>query len=515
MSRLACVDLPAFPLQLLLGREPSWRAHAVVVVDRDRPSGKVLWRNERARVHGIRAGMRYAAALSLDRDLRAGTVDDAEIRRAVDGAVVALRRHTPFVEPSADEPGVFWLDATGLDRLVPSFEAWARGVLEDVVVGRGWCGAIVVGFSKFGTYAVARGGSGVGGSGVGGSGGEQRVDPIVFDAFAAESAAARAVPLDRLAIAPKVFDVLDKLAVRTVGDFAALPPEDIATRFGTDAAALHRLARGALSPLHPAAPESPMRQSLDLDYAERDSGRLLVIVERLLAALVTAFATRGEAITELAIVAGFDGGGRRVERIAPAAPTLDMRQLLELIRLRLESVQRAGGLVAGVVAIAIAGEGVRAPAEQLELFAERPPRDLAAANRALARVRATLGDDAVVRGRLREGHLPEARFVWERLERLGAAEPPPCAPTGALVRRIYPRPIALPARPRHEPDGWMLRNLTEGPVVRVSGPYVVSGGWWRRRVQREYHFAETEAGDVLWVYFDRFRRRWFVHGRLE
>lgn len=506
MSRLACVDLPAFPLQLLLGREPAWRAHAVVVVDRDRPGGKVLWLNERARAHGVRAGMRYAAALSLDRDLRAGTVDDAEIGRAVDGAVVALRRHTPFVEPSDDEPGVFWLDATGLDRLAPSFDAWARGVFEDVVVKRGWCGSIVVGFSKFGTHAVARGGDAVGAG----------ADPVVvFDAFAAESAAARTVSLDRLAIAPKVFDVLDKLAVRTVGDFAALPPEDIATRFGDDAAALHRLARGALSPLHPAAPDSPMRQSLDLDYAERDTGRLIVIVERLLGALVTAFAARGEAMTELAVVAAFDGRGRRVERIAPAAPTLDTRQLLELIRLRLESVQRAGGLVAGVVSIAIAGEGIRAPVEQLELFAERPPRDLAAANRALARVRAALGDDSVVRARLRDGHLPEARFAWERLDRLGAAEPPPCAPTGALVRRIYPRPIALPARPRHEPDGWMLRNLTEGPVVRVSGPYVVSGGWWRRRVQREYHFAETEAGDVVWVYFDRFRRRWFVHGRLE
>ena len=48
----------------------------------------------------------------------------------------------------------------------------------------------------------------------------------------------------------------------------------------------------------------------------------------------------------------------------------------------------------------------------------------------------------------------------------GAADPHPAVP--------------LPPRPRHEPDGWMLRGLKQGPVVRVLGPYVVSGGWWNR-----------------------------------
>jgi protein ImuB len=84
-----------------------------------------------------------------------------------------------------------------------------------------------------------------------------------------------------------------------------------------------------------------------------------------------------------------------------------------------------------------------------------------------------------------------------------------------MVRRVYGRPMPLPARPRHEPDGWMLRGLEQGPVVRVFGPYVVSGGWWHRTVHREYHFAETRTGEMLWVYYDRPRRRWFLQGRVE
>ena len=86
---------------------------------------------------------------------------------------------------------------------------------------------------------------------------------------------------------------------------------------------------------------------------------------------------------------------------------------------------------------------------------------------------------------------------------------------GVLVRRLYTPPIPIPARPRHEPDGWMLRGLEQGPVIRVLGPYLIAGGWWRRSVCREYHFAETQGGEILWVYYDRPRRRWFLQGRVE
>ena len=58
MDRMACIDLPAFPLQLLLHRRPEWREQPVAVVDSDRPQGKILWVNERARASRILPGMR-------------------------------------------------------------------------------------------------------------------------------------------------------------------------------------------------------------------------------------------------------------------------------------------------------------------------------------------------------------------------------------------------------------------------------------------------------------------------
>jgi protein ImuB len=47
----------------------------------------------------------------------------------------------------------------------------------------------------------------------------------------------------------------------------------------------------------------------------------------------------------------------------------------------------------------------------------------------------------------------------------------------------------------------------------------VSGGWWGTRtaaaIERDYYWAETRRGDLLWVFYDRPRRRWFLQGRAD
>ena len=78
-----------------------------------------------------------------------------------------------------------------------------------------------------------------------------------------------------------------------------------------------------------------------------------------------------------------------------------------LVRLRLERTD----LTAGVVGVTLNAETVPATAEQLRLFGAARARDEAAANRALARLMAQFGDQAVTRAVLKEGHLPEARFA--------------------------------------------------------------------------------------------------------
>lgn len=495
MDRMACVDLPDFPLQLLLRRHPDWRIRPAAVVDCDKPQGQILWVNERARSFRILPGMRYAAALALAGDLRASVVPTNEIERAVVSLTRRLVRFTPGVEPAENEPGTFWLDASGLERLYDSLSGWGEGIRSDLK-GAGLEAAVAVGFRRFGTYAAARAKRGV----------------VVFRDRGEEQAVARRVPLERLGVEPAIRVALSKLGVDTVGRFIELPADGLDRRFGPELGRLHRQATDALKvPLQPRRPQPPATERTCLDHPETNVARILKTIERLLHPLVATVAGRCRRLAGVQVGFRFERLGDHIERIRPAAPTLDVEQLLQLIRLRLEALRK---LPDGVVEIVLVAQSAAATKKQTQLFAARARRDPDAANRALARVRAELGEDGVRVARLRDGHLPEGSFHWEPLERIAESRPRENA-TGRLVRRIYTKPVPLPSRPRQEPDGWILRGLEQGPVVRVQGPYVVSGGWWNRAVRREYHFAETKKGELLWVYYDRPRRRWFLQGRVE
>ncbi len=496
MDRMACVELPAFPLQLLLKRHPGWTDRPVAVVDRDKPQGVVLWMNGPARAAGIRKGMRYAAGLSLARTLHAGEVPPADVEQGVADALARLRRFSPGVEPCRDEPGVFWLDASGLSHLYASLRQWADEIAAALRTG-GLQAAAVVGFTRFGTYAIAK-------TVTAGQ------VAVVRDA-ARERVLAGQTPLERLGIDPGLRDSLGKLGVRTVRAFLQLPPAGLRRRFGPEAQRLHRLAADDLQvPLQPLRVTDPLSAQHYFDAAETDVQRLLFFVKRLLDRLLIAVVERHEQLAELTLHLRLDRNASHTEQIRPAAPTLDVGQLMNLVRLRLEAL----ALRAGVTELRVTGRAVRTAAAQQGLFVERPRRDLAAANRALARIRAEFGDDAVLRARLTEGHLPEAQFAWEPLAALARSAPREvaCRP---LVRRIHARPVPLPPRPRHEPDGWLVRGGVSGHVRDLAGPYLVSGGWWRSAVHREYYFARMRDGDVLWIYYDRPHRRWRWQGQVQ
>ena len=532
MDRLACVDLPAFPLQLLLRRHPEWISYPTAVVAEDKPQGLILWVNEKARSQGVLPGLRYAAGFSLATELRAGEVSPAEIKNSVRELTQRLMRFTPEVEPVADEPGVFWLNGAGLQRLYSSPHAWAHAIHKDLRAQR-FVAGLTVGFTRFGSYAVAKATGRI----------------AVFRHPAEERRAGESIPLNRLNIDPAFRDNLFKLGIRTVGELLALPPGGLRERFGKEAHRLYRMAAGDLwTPFEPQAPDVPAVEKQIFDDAEDDTTRLLFVVKQLLHPLLRTVAARHQALVALRLSLLIDHGDWLRESLRSAMPTLDSGQILDLVRLRLESLR----LPAGVVEIELGAETCAATSEQLHLFAEKhllsevegPSRDLHAANRALARLRAEFGDDAVVRARLTDGHLPEACFSWERLteikfpekalnpstefilseveglrtdsaERLNDSNERNM-PNQNMVRRIWSKPRRLPGGPqRSHEDGWLILGPKYGSIDKLFGPYVFSGGWWNREIQREYYYAETRRGDFLWLYYDRVRRRWFWQGLIE
>jgi protein ImuB len=518
MERMACVNLPAFPLQLLLRLHPDWTDHPVAVVDKDTPQGVILWVNKLARRHRILPGMRYAKGLSLATELRAGAVRDTDIDTHVSALTERLRFFTPHVEPSKTEPGVFWLDASGLSLLHPSLKKWA-GLIGAELSKANYYWSVAVGFSRYGTYASARAHRGI----------------HVYETPDDERRHARTVPIVRLDFDPGLRDALEQLGVTTLGGFVDLPEDGIRKRFGADAHDLYKLARNEFfSPIDSRLPVEPFAARMLLDHPETSIARLMPGIETLLGSIIGRLERAQHALTTITLTLTLDNGEKRTETLHPASPTLDLAQIRRLIELRLHHA----ALPSGVVDLSFDAGAVRAGHKQLELFTEAHRRDLGAADRAFAQLRAEFGDNVVMKATLRDGHLPEACFEWEPMEKLSKPAPRKVRALG-LARRIFAKSIALVSASRVTVDGRLFRRIEKengpndtpppdprpplpmrgGPPelhggTTLIGPYIISGGWWTRKIHREYYFVRNDAGQWLWIYYDRRRKQSFLQGQV-
>jgi protein ImuB len=197
------------------------------------------------------------------------------------------------------------------------------------------------------------------------------------------------------------------------------------------------------------------------------------------------------------------------ERIETAAPGLDVVRLTDLVRLRLSATE----LAAPVERIEITAETRRMTPAQLAVLDTAPRRDPAAAAEALARVKAAYGRESVAVARPVDAHLPEASVRWEPVA--AVPEPrPPLAPDGPLplLRTLLPVPRPLPDLPRHEREAWLGKH---GAVETMHGPDRREAGWWDRSAERDYFLVETRTGAILWIFQDRARRSWHLHGFVD
>jgi protein ImuB len=497
--RLACVHLPALPLQLVLLAHPDWASDPVVVVEHERPEAKVLWANRAARQARIDRGQPFRAAEALVPRLHAAVVAKDELDSARTTLLQLLLQFSPAIEPLA-EAGHFVVDASGLHELFTGLEAWAAG-LHAALKARGFVAAVVVGFQRFATGAIAR----------------CRPGWLVLRDAEHERELAAAVPCASLPLPQVLRQQLQSLAIHTLGEFLALPPSGLARRLGSAAQQLRTAATAPSAPLAAVVPPEPVRFHHDFELADADLERFLCAIETGLDAALPQLAARRQAAAALSLWLRLEQAPERHERLAAAAPTTDRRQLLELVRLRFEQTPLLGPIAAFTAEV----EGAVVPRAQLALFHDARPQNLAAADRALARLAAAFGEQAVVKARLVDAHLPEQSFAFEPLRNLvpPRAAPAP-APTAApdtaapfvLVRALCTPPEPLGNLPVHEPETWLGEH---GAVRTAHGPFRLRHGWWQTPVERDYFFVETDRGALLWVFHDRRARRWYLQGRVD
>jgi len=445
-------------------------------------ANRVLACSERARRSGVRRGMRRREAQGRCPELVVREHDPARDARLFEPVAAAVESLAPGVE--VVRPGLVAVPARGPAGYFGSERAAAERLV-DAVAGAGVECQVGIADGLFAAALAARRGA--------------VVDPGRSRQFLAPL---RVEELDQPEGADRsgLVDLLRRLGIRALGEFAALSRGDVETRFGADAVLAHRAASG--QELRPAgrrrpAPDLAVSQELDPPVERVDAAAFAA--RALAESLHSRLAERGLACVRLGVEACTDDGQQR-HRTWRCAEPLTPSGTADRVRWQLDGwlagAQRPG---AGVRSLVLRPEEVvSAGGLQLDLVRSATGESDDRANRSFARVQGMLGPDAVLTGVLGGG-----RDVWEQVrfvrwgdERRPDGDPqqpwpgrvPPPSPTvvpevpwPAEVLDVEGRPVVVGQR--HRLSGEPCRVVVEGgrsrEVVAWSGPWPVAERWWR------------------------------------
>jgi protein ImuB len=488
-------------------------------------ANRVIACSPAARAAGVRRGLRRREAAARCPQLHVATADADRDARFFEGVIAAVDDLVPRAEVL--RPGLLVLPVRGAARYFGSEHQAAERLIDAVAVAGAECQVGIADQLSTAVFAARAG----------------RVIPAGGDARFLAVLSIRQLAAEPSLSGPgreELTDLLWRLGIRTIGQFAALSRTDVASRFGADGVTAHRFARGEPE-RGPAGREPPpeLEAVLDCDPpidrvdAAAFAGRSLA--GRLHQTLMAA----GVGCTRLAIHA-VTANGEELERVWRCAEPLTEDATADRVRWQLDgwlsNRTRDPRPTAAVTLLRLqAVEVVSAGALQLPLWGGLGEEDRLRARRALVRVQGLLGPEAVRVPVLSGGRGPAERITLTPLgdELVPQADPDPPWP-GQLPQ---PSPAVLLDDPVEllDAQGHPIRvtsrgmfssdpaRLIGGDVIgrqdRLcwwAGPWPVDERWWdpdgsAGRTARAQVLLEGQRALLLCYR----RRRWYLEGAYE
>nr|WP_210328871.1 DUF6504 family protein [Mesorhizobium amorphae] len=487
----------------------------LVISHRDRNAQRISALDERAEALHLKRGMGIADARAMHPSIDIVEADPEADRRLLEGLADWCDRYTPLV--AIDGADGLFLDVTGCTHLFGG----ERTMLDEILsrfFHQGFDVRAGLAATPGAAWAAAR----------------FCGDRIV--AGGEEEGLLAPLPLAALRIEPEIRASLESVGLRTAGAVMAAPRAPLARRFGATLLlrldqALGRLDE-AVSPRLPVAPLSVERHLSEPIMLTADIERLVSLLAR---ALKSDLERRGEGARMLALLLfRVDGAVSRIavgtsrplrepvliqklfhERLAALEQDIDAGYGFDLVRLSVLSAAAFDMQQAD-----LAGEAEDSDAD-IALFADR--------------IRARLGEAAVLKPVVVESHLPERAVTTVPFSEVPQRRAPP-RQRNTPPATVFPpeRPIRLFRSP--EPIEVPATEMPEGPpmnfrwrralyrVARAEGPERIAPEWWRRQPgeeeapTRDYFRIEDSDGRRYWLYrqglygASEVPPRWFMHG---
>jgi protein ImuB len=396
---VVCVLLKRLPLTAALGgTRTELLAEPLALAPEPGREQKVGEVSPAAEAFGVVPGMRVGEALARCPELRLVAADPEATRAYWNALLDRLEALGAGVE--SDDPGIAWFESQGIERLHGHLEGVLAAVRKRMPTGVRLAAAP----SRFAAYAAAMHPRDAGAL----AASRRRGAAIVPAGAVRPFLAPLPVGLLRLrAGLEELPPVLERLGIRTFGEFAAMPASAIAERFGHPGLLALELAQGGDTPLEPRRPAEPLVERLALPEAA--SGfQLERALEIVIARVLARRERRGRTLRALALSARFVEGGTWRVSVPLRRPSVDPA------RLRLVLAPRLADLPAPAESLAVEVEAFGPPAHDQSVLVE-DPGDLRRARlgEAVRHVRQATGEESLMRVLEidPDSRLPERRTV--------------------------------------------------------------------------------------------------------
>ncbi len=273
---------------------------------------------------------------------------------------------------------------------------------------------------------------------------------------------------ERAAEISRLLALFHKWGVHTLGDLAALAPDELGLRLGPEAVRLWEQAAGkSMRLLRLIRPPENFEEQLEFEHEIETAEPLLFVLRRFLEQLSQRLGALYLVAQQLTLRLTFSDKTSYQHRFQIPDPTHSVEILFRLLQAHLENFRAENP----IVAVALVALPARPARQQFDLF-ETPLRDPSRLHETLNRLTGLFGAARVGTPVREDSHRPDAfqlaPFSWQL----------PDAPN-ELVEVVHGpalRRFRLP--PALRPDA---------KVIARAGPYRASGDWWDRQ-----NWARTE-----------------------
>ena len=359
------------------------------------------------------------------------------------------------------------------------------------------------------------------------------------------------VPVGALGM-PELCELLPRLGIDTLGQLAALPPAEAASRFGPQGMLACRLARGLdPRPLIPRPPAADLCAELEFDPPAWQAEPVIFAAKTLADQMHERLAAGGFACVRVQVLVRC-ADGQEFSRLWRHDGLLSALAVAERVRWQLDGWRGAGGKSgagparpdgaatsadrgpdSGIILLRlIPDQLVRATGRQLALWGDSMLSDRVA--RAAIRVQAMLGHEAVTRPVLAGGRVPAEQMLFVPFGDPGqpprpADRPWPGQIPAPAAATVYPVPLAagvtdsqgqtVTVTGRAELSGspaWLTADGSPARAVSCwAGPWPLTERWWDpSRARRQARFQLVTEDGTAWLAALQ-DGRWLIEARYD